>query len=50
MNEGTYALRNTHWNERGNAVAAQALAEALAPFVRERLHADPGLTRGPENR
>jgi lysophospholipase L1-like esterase len=48
--ESTYALRNTHWNERGNAVAAQALAEALAPFVRERSHADPGFTRGPENR
>ena len=30
----TYAPRNTHWNEHGNAVAAQALADALAPVVR----------------
>jgi len=30
----TYALRNSHWNERGNAVAARQLADALAPRVR----------------
>jgi hypothetical protein len=30
----TYALRDSHWNERGNAVAARALAEALEPPVR----------------
>ena len=47
--ESTYAPRNTHWNERGNAVAARALAEALAPIVRERLHAAPGPTEAPEN-
>lgn len=29
----TYALRDSHWNEHGNAVAAQAIAEALAPAV-----------------
>jgi len=26
----TYALRNTHWNERGNATAARQIAESLA--------------------
>jgi len=31
----TYALRNTHWNERGNAIAARQIAESLAPMVRE---------------
>ncbi len=30
----TYALRNSHWNERGNTVAAGEIAEALAPQVR----------------
>jgi hypothetical protein len=29
----TYALRDSHWNERGNAIAAQAIAEALAAPV-----------------
>lgn len=48
--ESTYALRNTHWNEHGNAVAAQALAEALAPLARERMRAEPGRARTPENR
>jgi len=33
--ESTYALRNSHWNERGNAVAARQLADALEPKVRE---------------
>lgn len=32
--EPTYAPRNSHWNERGNAVAAQALADGLEPVVR----------------
>jgi lysophospholipase L1-like esterase len=36
----TYAPRNTHWNERGNAVAAQALADALAPVVRAQTAGD----------
>ena len=31
----TYALRNTHWNERGNATAARQIAESLAPMVRD---------------
>jgi lysophospholipase L1-like esterase len=31
----TYALRNTHWNGRGNAIAARQIAESLAPMVRE---------------
>jgi hypothetical protein len=32
--EPTYAPRNSHWNERGNAVAARALADGLEPVVR----------------
>lgn len=32
--EPTYAPRNSHWNERGNAIAAQALADGLEPVVR----------------
>ncbi len=31
----TYAPRNSHWNERGNAVAARQLADALAPLLRD---------------
>jgi lysophospholipase L1-like esterase len=31
----TYALRNTHWNGRGNAIAARQIAESLAPMLRE---------------
>jgi alginate O-acetyltransferase complex protein AlgJ len=30
----TYALRDSHWNERGNAIAAQALADALEAQTR----------------
>jgi len=30
----SYAPRDSHWNERGNAVAAEALAEALEAPVR----------------
>jgi hypothetical protein len=36
----TYALRNSHWNERGNAVAAQELADALEPRLRERARSE----------
>jgi hypothetical protein len=32
--EPTYALRNSHWNERGNAIAARQIADSLAPLVR----------------
>jgi hypothetical protein len=31
----TYAPRNSHWNERGNEVAARSLADGLEPVVRE---------------
>jgi len=41
----TYALRNTHWNERGNAVAARQIAESLAPMVRELALAGVGSAR-----
>jgi len=39
--ESAYALRNTHWNERGNAVAARVLAEALEPKVRALALSEP---------
>jgi len=39
--ESTYALRNSHWNERGNAVAASQLADALEPRVRELARPEP---------
>ena len=41
----TYALRNTHWNERGNAIAASEIAESLAPMVRELVLAPMGSAR-----
>ncbi len=41
----TYALRNTHWNERGNAIAAREIADSLAPLVRELALARVGSTR-----
>ena len=43
--EPTYAPRNSHWNERGNAVAARQLAESLAPMLRERTPALVGAAR-----
>jgi len=32
--DATYKMRDTHWNERGNLVAAQALAAWLAPQLK----------------
>ena len=42
--EPTYALRNSHWNERGNAIAARQIADSLAPMLRERALARAGLS------
>jgi len=41
----TYALRDSHWNERGNEVAADVLAETLAAAVRRIAEAKPSQTR-----
>jgi hypothetical protein len=41
----TYALRNSHWNERGNAIAAREIADSLAPLVRELALARVGSAR-----
>ncbi len=46
----TYALRNTHWNERGNAIAARQIAESLAPMVRELAPARAGSARNGSSR
>jgi SGNH hydrolase-like domain, acetyltransferase AlgX len=43
--EPTYALRNSHWNERGNAIAARQIAESLEPIVRELAPARGGSAR-----
>jgi hypothetical protein len=43
--ESTYALRNSHWNERGNTIAARQIADALAPMLRERVRTRPGSAR-----
>jgi len=34
-NRHLYQLRDSHWNARGNAVAGRALAEFLAPLLRD---------------
>ncbi|TSC57598.1 MAG: hypothetical protein Greene041662_919 [Candidatus Peregrinibacteria bacterium Greene0416_62] len=38
--DSPYALRNTHWNVRGNAIAAQSIIEFLAKKWPELLRAD----------
>jgi hypothetical protein len=43
--ESTYALRNSHWNERGNAVAARQLADSLAQVQRESMPSRAGSAR-----
>ncbi len=46
----TYAPRDSHWNERGNEVAAEVLAESLEAAVRRIAETKPSQTRADAQR
>lgn len=46
----TYALRDSHWNERGNEVAAEVLAESLEAAVRRIADSKPSQARADAQR